>query len=984
MMRYPLGLLVLLGTIQIALAQPPTSTDPRLVIELVAEQPDIKTPTGIAVDERGRIWVIENNTHFRPPGYDGHPSDRILIFEDFDEKGKARKRSTFADGFKDSMGITLHQGSVFLATRSELFVLKDTKGDGKADEKKRLVHLETKGNYPHNGLSGFAFDPLGNMYFALGENLGVPYKIVGSDGTTLEGGGEGGNIYRCKPDGSKLTRVATGFWNTFHLCFDAFGRLFAVDNDPDSRPPCRLLHIVQGGDYGYRFRNGRKGLHPFTAWNGELPGTLPMVAGTAEAPSGIVAYESTGLPEEYRGKLLVTSWGDHVVQCFTLQEKGASFTATAKPLIQGGDQFRPVGIAVGPDGALYLSDWVDRSYPVHGKGRIWRIRMKEPPADDGIRASQMPKLEVEKLRELLAHRKIEIRQAAADALVERARGNPKMADQILETVRDAVRQRRDLRGRLHALWAGVQIDPNLARQCVAELFRDTPVELRSELSRFFASLRMDKKEYKALLDLIVESKQPASVRLQVIQQLRGEMVADAVPYLIDTDPFLASAAIEIISTAGVTPGLERLARDDNPRYRLAALLALRRIDDPAARKLVKRFLDDADPAVRRAAIQWVAEDRLKEFADQLKSAATKPPYSRDLFEAYVAALELLDNKGKPEEPFRQDSLAAIVEDKSLPVPMRTWAVRMLRPDHPAMTLARITSMLESKEESERREGLRILAARSDAGSQELVRTWAGSDGPTALRAEAVAGLARSAETPASQAILLKLLDDKAPELQREAIRSLRSVAGKPEVAQAMQAWSKKTFASSPAESKELAEQVLLAFRGQKEQPEWLKPLAALVGPRPKTEADWQALLASQGDAAAGERAFFHPQGAGCFNCHRVHGRGATIGPDLTRIGASQDRHKLIESILTPSKEVAPQFATWVFTTRDGKIITGIITNEDTSGFSLADAQGKPVRVLRKDIEELRAAPNSIMPDNLHEQLTIAELRDVIAFLISLK
>ena len=87
------------------------------------------------------------------------------------------------------------------------------------------------------------------------------------------------------------------------MTFDAFGRLFAVDNDPDSRPPCRLLHIVEGGDYGYRFRNGRKGLHPFTAWNGELPGTLGMVAGTGEAPSGIVAYESKNLPADYRGAL---------------------------------------------------------------------------------------------------------------------------------------------------------------------------------------------------------------------------------------------------------------------------------------------------------------------------------------------------------------------------------------------------------------------------------------------------------------------------------------------------------------------------------------------------------------------------------------------------------------------------------------------------------------------------------------------------------
>ncbi len=218
------------------------------------------------------------------------------------------------------------------------------------------------------------------MQNILSTYLGADYRLIGSDGTTFTGGGEGGNIYRCRPDGSKLERIATGFWNPFHMAFDKFGQLFAVDNDPDSRPPCRLLHIVDGGDYGYRFRNGRKGLHPFTAWNGELPGTLGMVAGTGEAPSGVVAYEANNLPEDYRGTLLVTSWGDHRIEQYRLEPHGASFRAVMKPVVAGGDDFRPVGIAVAPDGAIYVSDWVDKSYTLHGKGRIWRLRAAQPHA----------------------------------------------------------------------------------------------------------------------------------------------------------------------------------------------------------------------------------------------------------------------------------------------------------------------------------------------------------------------------------------------------------------------------------------------------------------------------------------------------------------------------------------------------------------------------------------------------------------------------
>ena len=103
-----------------------------------------------------------------------------------------------------------------------------------------------------------------------------------------------------------------------------------MDNDPDSRPPCRLLHIVEGGDYGYRFRNGRKGLHPFTAWNGELPGTLPMVAGTGEAPSGVSPTSRTACPRTIAAHLLVTSWGDHRIERFRLQPRGASFQAIGR------------------------------------------------------------------------------------------------------------------------------------------------------------------------------------------------------------------------------------------------------------------------------------------------------------------------------------------------------------------------------------------------------------------------------------------------------------------------------------------------------------------------------------------------------------------------------------------------------------------------------------------------------------------------------
>jgi len=303
-----------------------------------------------------------------------------------------------------------------------------------------------------NGLAGLAFDALGWLYFGFGENLGADYKIIGSDGTTLAGGGEGGCVCRCRLDGSKLERWATGFWNPHASCFDAFGRLFTVDNDPDSRPPCRLLHIIQGGDYGYRFRNGRAGLHPFTSWNGEIPGTLPMVAGTGEAPSGILSYESDGFPEEYIGNLFVTSWGDHRIDRFRLKPRGASFGSVAEPVIVGGEDFRPVGIACAPDGSLYCTDWVKRDYNLHGHGRVWRISPIESGnahrhrCSNGLARSSGAR----ELGDLLKSNRNDVRRTCATALRATEIGR----HQLLLALNDRAQSPRV---RIESLWSIAQL-----------------------------------------------------------------------------------------------------------------------------------------------------------------------------------------------------------------------------------------------------------------------------------------------------------------------------------------------------------------------------------------------------------------------------------------------------------------------------------------------------------------------------------------------
>jgi putative membrane-bound dehydrogenase-like protein len=346
-------------------AAPPRVADPKYRLELVAAEPEIVTPVGMAFDRKGRLLVIESHTHQDPEEYKGPERDRLRMLTDSASNGQLDRWSTFAEGFRHAMNVLVRSdGAVYLVERGRVLLLRDTDNDGVSDKQDVLLRLETEDDYPHNALGGIDLASDGSLIIGLGENHGLPFRLIGSDGKEIVANGGLDGFFRCSADGKNIEHFARGVWNPFSLCVAPDGRVFAVDNDPDASPPCRLLHVVEGGDYGYLYQYGRAGTHPLQAWNGELPGTLPMVCGTGEAPTAIV---------DHAGSLWVTSWGDHRIERYQLVPRGASYGATREVVVQGDADFRPTGMAVAPDGSLYFGDWVLRDYPVHGRGRIWRL-----------------------------------------------------------------------------------------------------------------------------------------------------------------------------------------------------------------------------------------------------------------------------------------------------------------------------------------------------------------------------------------------------------------------------------------------------------------------------------------------------------------------------------------------------------------------------------------------------------------------------------
>lgn len=367
------------GSVTSLLADEPlTVSDDRLRVKLFAQDPDIVTPIGMAIDEEDRVFVIESHTHLPAADYAGPRSDRIKLFVDADLDGTPESISIFADGLSQSMNLAFSpDGALYVVTARSVVRLDDLDKDGKAEKKTTILELLTTERYAHNSLLSLTFDSLGNLYVGRGNTGSRYYKLQGSDGSYVEGYGDGGSVIACKADGSDVREVATGFWNPFDLKFDMDGNLLLVDNDPDARGPNRLIKIVQGGDYGYKSVYGGAGNHPFQGWDGALPGTLPYIEGTGEAPSGLIDLRRSSFPKDYKSSVVATIWNENTIECFDLDRSQASITCRKKSvLVKGGKDFRPVALECDSQGNLYITDWVLVDYPNHGRGRIWRISSK--------------------------------------------------------------------------------------------------------------------------------------------------------------------------------------------------------------------------------------------------------------------------------------------------------------------------------------------------------------------------------------------------------------------------------------------------------------------------------------------------------------------------------------------------------------------------------------------------------------------------------
>jgi putative membrane-bound dehydrogenase-like protein len=670
--------------------QVPENLDPQVAavapgvrIDLVAEHPAIVTPTGIDVDAHGRIWVVACHTHFRPAGYEGPAHDEVLVF---DRDGSPRVfasrttatmnlllgpalRTTDVNRSRSGVPPPTHPQAdwVYLAERSRIIRVRDADGDGTADVEEPVVTLDTVTDYPHNGLAGMAWHPSGDLVFSLGENFGKDWTLTDRDGTTLRGTGEGG-VFRCTPDGRRLERIARGFWNPFGITVLADGEIFAVDNDPGSRPPCRLLQVAEGGDYGFQWVYGSSPVHPFVSWNGELRGTLGMIHSVGEGPCAVVPLG---------GDLLVPSWSQHRIDAFAMTRRGAGYEATRHELVSGGDHFRPTCMARGPDGAFYVADWVFSSYTIHRRGRIWRLTIDEhaPWRTAGWPA---PNDAARRAHHLRAYGMAGVRAARAD-------GGP--SGQLLATPPTDPQPAAPPASRDELLEAARSDDPLLADAALAALCRaalaagpDALPALRPEdRTTTLVALRKagldDPRWVRAVWDA---ADTDADLRFECLRWIADGVLTD---FAGDVEAVLARSDLDWRSFEAALAAANTLRGEPGAGVTDAKVLAAR-LADPATPPRIKGFIVRLLPPNHAALAAEGARPLIAIGDPDLTTEVVRSVAAGGLPEAWPVLAEIAADPARPES-LRADAIAGLAasgrpEDVDLLVRLASGAPGVVR------------------------------------------------------------------------------------------------------------------------------------------------------------------------------------------------------------------------------------------------------------------------------------------------------------------
>jgi putative heme-binding domain-containing protein len=388
---------------------------PGFKIELVAGDPDIGKPMNIAFDHRGRLWVTSTTTYPFPSPADRAGKDTIKVIT-FNEDGSTKSIDTFAEGLNIPVGIVPYKEGCLAFSIPNITYYRDTDGDGKSDKAEPFYGPFDFSKDTHGMSSNYVRGFDGWIYGCHG--FANDSTVKGRDGRAVHM--FSGNTYRFRPDGSHIEVFTHGQTNPFGMCQDPLGNLYTSDSH--SKP---IYSLLRGGYY--------ESLHPKHDGLGFAPAMMQHLHNST-AIASVIYYAADHFPPAYRDNLFVGNVVTSRINRDSLTHAGSSPVAKEEEDFVRSDDpwFRPIQIKLGPDGALYVSDFYNRiigHYEVplddprrdYARGRVWRISYDGPEPHAPL--GKLPDFTAASVRDLVAalnHPNLVVRTMATDEMVDRA------------------------------------------------------------------------------------------------------------------------------------------------------------------------------------------------------------------------------------------------------------------------------------------------------------------------------------------------------------------------------------------------------------------------------------------------------------------------------------------------------------------------------------------------------------------------------------
>ncbi|QDS92204.1 FG-GAP repeat protein [Roseimaritima multifibrata] len=943
--------------------------------DLIASEPALTQPIAMCFDDRGRIWVLEGHT-YPQKAPQGEGKDRIIILEDADANGSFESQKTFIEGLNLASGIEVGFGGVWVGAAPEFMFIPDADGDDVPDGKPQVLLDGWGYQDTHETLNSFTWGPDGWLYGCHGV---FTHSRVGKPGTKddqripINAG-----IWRYHPTRHEFEVYAEGSSNPWGLDFNDRGDWFI-----EACVIPHLFHIQQGGRY---FRQAGTHFNPYIyddistiadhlhygdgtfgsandagrvdrKLTAEKPLDTSMVGG-GHAHCGLAIYNGGVFPAEYQGQLMMHNLHGHRIVVDAVEDEGSGYIGRHRPdfsLSQDHQQIG-VGIMVGPDGAIYTSDWHDpqtchnRSPEIWNRsdGRLFRFRYgdvrpyrfdlsKESDIQLAARLSSDNGYFARRAQRLLQER-------AAAGTLDRSKVQEALANQFAET--------NSQRDRLRALWTNWAIG-GLDVPALQQILKDSDPYVRSWAVTMLGESEqaLDASTLTMLADLARSESSPA-VRRQlaaVLQRLpleqRWPIVTGLVTHHVDLNdrniPLLVWYGFEPL--AGEDPGrafqlamqsgwpdllrytIRRTAATEEGREILAA-----QVSQSAAKKYHKLILEELLQATTSRAglpmpkawpasyqqILDTAEPALQETARSVAVGFGDPsvlPYYQSTFEdtdkpasQRVAALKILSTIG---DVNLADKLVNYLEDPAVAVPAIKALAQFDNPQIAAQLIARYDALSPAAQTA----ALNTLVARLASAK---------------LLAEAM-----QSEKIASQTVPAFIV--------RQAVALNDSELN----ARLEKAWGRIGTSSSEKAAQYTRLQKLLSGNAYQ-----------------------------KADRSNGRLLY----DTNCGKCHKLFGTGESIGPEIT--GANRtDLKYWMENILEPNALIGRDYQMTQFLMDDGRLVSGLVKSENESAVTVQTAT-ESVVLAKANVEERVLSQMSLMPEGQLEPMTDQQIRELFRYL----